>query len=85
VLNPLRWRKITWLLDLWIAAFAIWMISGDRSPHGRCVPFDGAPTAYCGIHAEIGAGQTAIFLVWCVGFIVLSFAWLMSSGRPRVQ
>ena len=82
-MNPLRWRKITWVLDLWIAAFAIWMIAGvNSSPEGCAGHFAGI--GYCG-PPEPRNGQAVVFLVWCLGFIVLLFAWLMTSGRARVQ
>jgi hypothetical protein len=82
-MNPLRWRKITWVLDLWVAAFAIWMMAGLGSPSPSCDMF--GTGANCGIQPVIEGGQMAAFLVWCVGFVVLSFAWLMTSGRARVQ
>jgi hypothetical protein len=88
-MNPLRWRKVTWALDLWIGAFVIWMIAGVNSS-SNCEPYPTGNffepgTAYCGIESEIRGGQTMAFLVWCVGFVVLSFAWLMTSGRARPQ
>ena len=83
-MNPLRWRKVTWLLDLWIAAFVVWMIAGLGSSTPNCNAFPAPANSPCGIE-EIEGGQTAAFLVWCVGFFVLAFAWLMSSGRARVQ
>ena len=61
------------------------MVAGDTSLHGRCSPFASVPAAYCGIQSEITSGQMAAFLLWCVGFVALSFAWLMGSGRARVQ
>lgn len=82
-MNPLRWRTITWVLDLWIAAFVIWMIAGvNSSPEGCADPLPWVE--YCG-PPELGHGQAVAFLVWCLGFIVLAFAWLMTSGRARVQ
>jgi hypothetical protein len=84
-MNPFRWRTVTWVLDLWIGAFVIWMIAGLGSSSPSCYAFPTAGDAYCGIQSEIEGGQTAAFLVWCVGFAVLSFAWLMTSGRARPQ
>jgi hypothetical protein len=85
-MNPLRWRKITWVLDLWIAAFVIWMIAGvNSSPESCAGPFPSVVgVEYCGPQ-ELGNGQAVAFLVWCLGFIVLLFAWLMTSGPARVQ
>jgi hypothetical protein len=71
------------MLDLWVAAFAIWMTAGAGSSSPNCFP--AGPGGYCGIQSEIDGTQTLAFLVWCVGFVVLSFAWLMTSGRARVQ
>ena len=82
-MNPLRWRKITWVLDLWIAAFVVWMIAGVNSPPEGCAE-TWPGIGYCG-PSEPASGQAVAFLVWCVGFIVLLLAWLMTSGRARVQ
>jgi hypothetical protein len=84
VLNPLRWRKVTWALDLWIAAFAIWMLAGIGSPDATCPAFNVAGD-FCAPPGQIGGGQAVVFLIWCVGFVVLAFAWLMTSGRARVE
>jgi hypothetical protein len=83
--NPLRWRKITWLLDVWIGVFALWMINGViNSSSGKCDQVPGFGDQSCGTgYVEISHKTTLIFLVWCLGFIVLSFAWLMTAGRAR--
>jgi hypothetical protein len=26
--NPLRWRKMTWILNIWNLMFLIWIIAG---------------------------------------------------------
>lgn len=38
-MNPLRWRKMTWVLNIWNVLFLIWLIVGisDR-PSKNCPP-----------------------------------------------
>lgn len=80
-----RWRKMTWVLWGWTILMLVWIVAGGISAtNGDC---DGESTAelrqLCEDATDVGAGIgiVALFVLWFVGFIVLSLVWLMT--RPR--
>ena len=81
-MNPLRWRKMTWVLNIWNAIFLIWLIVGiaDR-PSEDCPPGD----QLCVDASDVGTGigVALILILWFIGFLVLSLIWLMSRPRHR--
>ena len=82
-MNPLRWRKMTWVLNIWNVIFLIWIIAGvsDRAsescPAGDdlCIDASDAGTA-------IGVGL--IIFLWFIGFVVLALVWFMTRRRGRL-
>jgi hypothetical protein len=34
-MNPLRWRKMTWVLNIWNALFLIWIVAAIASSGGE--------------------------------------------------
>ena len=86
-----RWRKMTWVLLIWTAIFAVWIVGGvnDASGHTH---------AYCVAHASqflsvkdcetasdagTAIGATLVFILWFLGFVVLGLVWLMSRPKRR--
>src|SRR5690242_14466132 len=75
-----KWRKMTWVLLVWTAVFAVWIIGG-------------ASAADCGSEATqlnqdacaagTGIGVALVFVLWFVGFIALSLVWFMTRPRGR--
>ena len=86
-----RWRKMTWVLLIWTAIFAIWIITGVNNnashSHAYCVAHQ---SPYVSIHdcetaagAGTAIGLTVVFLLWFIGFLVLALVWIMSRPRRR--
>ena len=86
-----HWRKMTWVLVIWTAIFAVWIIAGVSSN-------DSNDRAYCrahidhyftmkdclsASHAGTAIGAALIFILWFLGFVVLGLVWLMSRPRRR--
>lgn len=90
-MNPMRWRKMTWVLNIWNAVFLIWLIVGvsDR-PSEDCA---NDPDVLSGVISQsacedasdvgTGIGVVLILVLWFLGFIVLALAWLMTRPRHR--
>ena len=70
-MNPLRWRKMTWVIWIWNVIFLIWIIGGiaDR-PSQNCVKGD--TLCQNASDAGTGIGVALIVILWFLGFIVLS-------------
>lgn len=86
-MNPLRWRKMTWVLNLWNLLFLIWVIAaiaGGASDSADC-DTTVLTQANCDAAADVGTGigVALVIVLWFIGFIVLSLAWLMSRPRHR--
>ena len=82
-MNPLRWRKMTWVLNLWNLVFLIWIIAGisDRASKD-CAPND--QLCINASDAGTGIGVAVIILLWFLGFIVLALVWPMPRRRGRI-
>lgn len=75
-----RWRKMTWVLLLWTAIFAIWVIAGASS--ANCGELQDE-FSKAGCDAGTGIGIALVFLLWFIGFLVLSLIWFMTRPRGR--
>lgn len=82
-MNPLRWRKMTWVLNIWNLIFLIWLIAGisDRASK-NCPPNDNLCTSASDVGT--GIGVALILFLWFMGFIILSIVWFMSRRRGRI-
>jgi len=82
-MNPLRWRKMTWVLNIWNALFLLWLIVGvnDRASK-KCPPGDDLCTSASDVGT--GIGVALIIILWFLGFIVLSLVWFMSRRKGRI-
>jgi len=82
-MNPLRWRKMTWVLNVWNVIFLIWIIGGISSrPSQSCPPGD----SLCVNASDTGTGigVALIIFLWFLGFVVLSLIWVMTRRRGRL-
>jgi hypothetical protein len=82
-MNVLRWRKMTWVLNVWNLLFLVWLIAGISNRASKdCAPGDNLCTSASDVGT--GVGVALILVLWFLGFIVLSFVWLMTRRRGRV-
>jgi hypothetical protein len=86
-MNPLRWRKMTWAIVIFSVLMLIWAIAGAAAD-GGCdqYPVGSAEREGCELGEDVGTGigVTIIFILWFIGFIILSIIWFMTRGRGRV-
>jgi len=84
-MNPLRWRKMTWVLNVWNVIFLIWVIAGVASRASKNCP-PGANHQLCvnASDAGTGIGVALIMVLWFIGFVVLALVWLMTRRRGRI-
>src|SRR2546423_9783446 len=82
-MNPLRWRKMTWVLNIWNAIFLIWIIVGisDRASKS-CAPNDSLCVNASDTGTAIGVGL--IIFLWFMGFLVLGLIWVMTRPKHRL-
>jgi hypothetical protein len=80
------WRKMTWALVVWTVLMAVWLLSGLSSASNNCGGLSGADLTACQAGTAIGGGLavTALFVIWLIGFIVLSIVWFMTRPRSNV-
>jgi hypothetical protein len=82
-MNPLKWRKMTWALNIWNVIFLIWIIAGvsDRASKD-CPPGDDLCISASDAGTSIGVGL--IIFLWFLGFVVLGLVWLMTRRQGRI-
>jgi hypothetical protein len=81
-----HWRKATWAVVIWTVLMAFWIGSGAASISNNCAGKTGSDLSTCQAGTAIGGGIgiTFLFLVWFVGFVILSLIWLMSRPQRRL-
>src|SRR5215211_462915 len=90
-MNPLRWRKMSWVLNIWNAIFLIWVIVGvsDRASEDCANDPDviggviSKETCEAASDVGTGIGVAFIIVLWFIGFLVLSLIWLMTRPKHR--
>jgi hypothetical protein len=84
-MNPLRWRKMTWLILVFSGLMLAWAIAGTTTEVCADYPAGSADREACELGEDIGTGiaATLIFTLWFVGFVVLSIIWFMTRPRHR--
>ncbi|WP_217924919.1 hypothetical protein [Miltoncostaea oceani] len=76
-------RVSSWLIVIWSALFAIWIIAGISSrPSTDCPPGDQLCVDASDTGTAIGVGL--IIVLWFIGFVVLSLIWLMTRSKGRL-
>lgn len=82
-MNPLRWRKMTWVINVWNVVFLIWIIVGiaDRASK-NCPKGDQLCVSASDAGTSIGVGL--IIFLWFIGFLVLSIIWFMTRRPGRI-
>lgn len=71
---------MTWALVAWTLVMFIWMIAGGSSADCGSIA-DEAERIGC--EAGTGIGVALLFVLWFVGFMVLSAIWFMTRPRGR--
>jgi hypothetical protein len=79
---------MSWVLFIWTVIFAVWMIGGVASANNaeNCARDSGGlsvQTCTDASNVGTGIGVALIFMLWFLGFLVLSLVWLMSRPRHR--
>jgi hypothetical protein len=87
-MNPLRWRKMTWVVLIWTGLMFAWMIGGAASAQDSADCASEATQALrdaCEAGTDIGTGLgvAALFFLWFIGFLVLSIVWFMTRRKGR--
>lgn len=86
-MNPLRWRKMSWLIWIFTALMFIWMVSGASSNSDNCNEYTLGTSARsaceAGTNVGTGIGVVILFFVWFIGFIILSIIWFMTRPSRR--
>lgn len=86
----LRWRKMTWVLWIWIALTVLFIVAANSADENKaleeCVDESGgssAAQAGCEIGTEVASEVWTVVgvIVGLLGFFVLSIIWFMT--RPR--
>ena len=83
-----HWRKMTWVLIVWSALMAIWIISAIASanPARSCVRHAAGNLHTCEAFSTAGTGIAVVVLaiLWFVGFLFLSLIWMMTKPKTRL-
>jgi len=80
-MNPLRWRKMTWLLLIFSGVMFAWMAAAVSQADCE-EEISGASQAGC--EAGTGIGVILLFFIWLIGFLVLSVIWFMTRRQKRL-
>jgi hypothetical protein len=91
-MNPLKWRKMTWVLNVWNAIFLIWIVGGIASrPSKNCATDPDVINGLISKHvceaasdAGTGIGVGLIIFLWFLGFMVISVIWFMTRPKGRM-
>ncbi len=83
-MNPFKWRKMSWLIIVFTAIMAVWIVSAIGSADPEC-PANVTNCAAYQAGADVGTGVAAVllFFIWLIGFFVLAVLWFMTRGRHR--
>lgn len=77
-----RWRKMTWVLLVWVALIIAWVVAGANSGND-CADEPAHLREACEFGTEVGTGigLAIVVVIGFMGFIMLSLIWFMT--RPK--
>src|SRR5262245_64200173 len=79
-MNPLKWRKMTWVIVMFSGLMLGWIIAAGVARASKdCPQGDELCINASDVGTAVGVGL--IILFWFLGFVVLALVWLMT--RPR--
>ena len=76
-----KWRKMTWVLIVWVLLILAWAIGGASSASHDCSRQATDVRDAC--QAGTGIGVLLILLVGFFGFVFFSLIWFMTRPRGR--
>lgn len=85
-----RWRKMTWVLILWVSIILVWAIAGGSSGNHQSVAdcLKGGvlsqQTCTDAANAGTGIGVAIVLLIGFFGFVFLGLIWFMTRPKGRV-
>lgn len=85
-MNPIKWRKLTWVIWIFTTLMIAWMLIDARDTSGRCSVYEMGTADYadCLLAANRDMGlDVRLLIIWFVGLLVLSSIWLMTRGSKR--
>lgn len=77
-------RKASWAIIVWTVLFAIWAIvgiAGNDCGSQKGDQYLSAQDAQTACAAGTGIGVALIFVLWFIGFVVLSILWFLTRNR----
>jgi hypothetical protein len=76
-----NWRKMTWAILIWTVLMFMWIVGGASAAGATPVTNE---YEEAGRAIGTGIGVTMLFMLWFVGFIILSIIWFMSRPKNNV-
>ncbi|MDQ3540223.1 MAG: bL32 family ribosomal protein [Chloroflexota bacterium] len=78
---------MTWLIWIFTALMLIWMIGGSSSNADNCNEYaigtSSRSACEAGTDIGTGIGVALLFMIWFIGFIILSIIWFMTRPNRR--
>jgi hypothetical protein len=78
-----HWRKMTWVLIIFTVVMFAWMIGGAGAADCEELRGQYQQAKETGCEAGTAIGVGLIFVLWVLGFLVLSLIWFMTRPRGR--
>jgi hypothetical protein len=77
---------MTWAILIWTVLMALWLASGLSATANNCAGMTGSDLTACQAGTAIGGGLavSALFILWLIGFVILSIIWFMTRPRSNV-
>jgi len=77
---------MTWAIVIFSILMLVWAIAGSAGSECGKYPAGSSDRKACELGEDVGTGigVTIIFVLWFIGFIILSIIWFMTRRRGRV-
>jgi hypothetical protein len=72
---------MTWAIVIWTVLMGIWIVAGGSAAASTPASSEAEQV---GVAIGTGIGVTLLFMLWFVGFIILSTVWFMSRPKSSV-
>lgn len=82
-MNPLRWRKMTWLINVVNVLMVLWIVSAiSERASKECPPADTLCQDASDLGTTIGVGL--IFVIWAILLPILLVIWFATRPSRRL-